>query len=328
VTLAVAAACALPALLAAAAIALLRRTRWASRLADLPNERSLHAQATPRIGGLAIALAMIPFSGYFSAGAPGVILASALALAMVSLADDLRGVPVPLRFAAHLLAAAAAWISLGQAPGATALAAWGLGLLAVLAIAWATNLFNFMDGADGLAGGMALIGFGTYAIAAWLAGRPDLALGCAAIASACAGFLAWNFPPARVFLGDAGSIPLGFLAGAVGTYGVAEGLWSAAFPVMAFSPFVVDATVTLLRRVATRQTPWRAHRDHYYQRLALAGWSRRRLALAAYALMLASAASALAGLGQGFMLQCGIIFVWTAIYAGVRFAIDRTTRRT
>jgi UDP-N-acetylmuramyl pentapeptide phosphotransferase/UDP-N-acetylglucosamine-1-phosphate transferase len=316
-----------PALLAAAAIAILRRSPLAARLSDLPNERSLHETPTPRLGGLGIALAVLPFAILHAQGTPAMLLACALALAGVSLADDLRGLPPSLRLVAHLLAAVAAWIAIAAPPASMPGTAWLAGLALVLAIAWSTNLYNFMDGADGLAGAMAAVGFGAYAAAAWMAGDAPLALLCLALASASLGFLAWNFPPARVFLGDAGSIPLGFLAGALGAYGIQRDLWPLPFPFMAFSPFLVDATVTLLRRLAAREKVWRAHRGHYYQRLVLAGWSRRRLALTAGALMLASAASALVLARQGLMLQCGIISVWSAFYAVVLVTIDRTTRK-
>jgi UDP-N-acetylmuramyl pentapeptide phosphotransferase/UDP-N-acetylglucosamine-1-phosphate transferase len=199
--------------------------------------------------------------------------------------------------------------------------------VAIVAIAWVTNLFNFMDGADGLAGGMAAIGFAACAWAAIHSGDTALAGTCAAIASASVGFLRWNFPPARVFLGDAGSIPLGFLAAALGAYGAVRGTWSLAFPVMVFSPFIVDATVTLLRRLVGGEKVWRAHRSHYYQRLVLAGWPRRRLAVASFALMAGAGASALVLERVGAMLQCGIIFFWAALYALLLVSIDRTTRR-
>ena len=310
-----------PAIFAAAVIAILRHLPWVVGLADHPNERSLHAAPTPRIGGIGIAAGVLPFALYYAGGPLALILACALALALVSLADDVRDVPAPLRLAAHGLAAAGAWVAI--APGAD----WIVAVLAVVAIAWVTNLYNFMDGADGLAGGMAAIGFAAYALAASHSGDTALAGACAAIASASVGFLAWNFPPARVFLGDAGSIPLGFLAAALGAYGAVRGNWSLAFPFMVFSPFIVDATVTLLRRLVRGEKVWLAHRAHYYQRLVLAGWSRRRLAIAALALMLGAGASALLLERAGSMLQCGIIFFWAALYALLLVTIDRTTTK-
>lgn len=304
----------LPAAIAWSAIELLRRSPLAERLADRPNERSLHSVPTPRVGGIALMAAALPFAFAHSDRVLGLVLACAAALAALSLLDDLRSLPVGVRLAAHLGAGAVVAAELG-AP---------LPVLVILAfaIAWMTNLFNFMDGSDGLAGGMSVIGFSAYAAAAHLAGDAPVAIAAAAIASAALGFLARNFPPARVFMGDAGSIPLGFLAGAMGLLGYWRGAWPAGFPVLVFSPFIVDASLTLLRRTVAGERPWRAHRGHYYQRLVLAGWAPRRLALSAYALMAAVALAALAGRTAGFMVQCGILTAAAALYALLAFALE------
>ena len=188
-----------------------------------------------------------------------------------------------------------------------------------------TNLYNFMDGADGLAGLMAVIGFGAMAAAAFIANDLALSMACAAIASAGAGFLAFNFPPARIFLGDAGSIPLGFLAAMLGAHGAHSGAWPWWFPLLVFSPFIVDASVTIARRLISGERIWIAHRNHYYQRLVLSGWSARRLAAAEGCLMVCSAASALYALGQGRMLQCAILVGWPVLYA-ILVALIETKR--
>ena len=318
-----------PALIAWAVIAVLLRTPGSTRLADHPNERSLHAVPTPRIGGLAILVATLPFAFLHSTRPFALTLACALGLALVSLADDLRSLPIFIRLGAHASAASVWVVAMGAGAIAGDLGPLLGGVVAVVlvaAIVWSTNVFNFMDGADGLAGGMAVAGFGTYAIAAAWEGHSGLALVSVVLASGSAGFVAHNFPPARAFLGDAGSIPLGFLAAALGLHGVASGAWTAAFPLLVFSPFAVDATATLLRRIARREPFWRAHRDHYYQRLALSGWPRRRLATAAWALMGACAASALVLQVSGLMLQCGIIFGWAVAYVLILLAIHRSTK--
>ena len=311
-------ALALPAIVAWLLVIVLLRSPLARRLIDRPNERSLHAEPTPRVGGIAVMLAALPIAAWMAGEPLALVLAWAMALAAISLADDYRSLPVVIRLAAHLLAAVAATVELG--------AAGAISVLVVFAIAWMTNLFNFMDGADGLAGGMAVVGFGAYAFAAHAADASALALVSAAIASASAGFLAHNFPPARVFLGDAGSVPLGFLAGALGFAGYAQHAWPAWFPVMVFSPFIVDASITLLRRIVRGERIWRAHREHYYQRLVLSGWSSRKLALCAYAWTIACAAAALAGREQGPLLQRGIILAAIAAYALLFVAIDRHLR--
>jgi UDP-N-acetylmuramyl pentapeptide phosphotransferase/UDP-N-acetylglucosamine-1-phosphate transferase len=300
-------------------ITLLLRTGGSRWLEDLPNARSLHVEPTPRLGGLGVLAGFVPFMAWHADRGLAVVLGCAIVLALVSLADDVRSLPVQVRLPAHMAAALAAVLALSLAEGGPS--PWRV-VVAVLAIVWLTNLFNFMDGADGLAGGMAAFGFGALAIAALDASLP-LAFACAAIAAACVGFLAHNFPPARVFMGDAGSIPLGFLAGALALAGIERGAWPAWFPVLVFSPFIVDATVTLARRALRRERVWRAHRSHYYQRLVGSGWSHRRLALAAYGLMAACAASALAALRIGPGGRYAIIAAWAAIYVMVLFVIDR-----
>jgi len=210
----------------------------------------------------------------------------ALALAAISLLDDFKNLPVSLRLLAHVAVAIGCLLFL---PG---LSGGGL-VLATFAIVWMTNLYNFMDGSDGLAGGMAVIGFGALAVAAWFAGAPELALFCAAIAAAALAFLRFNFPPAQLFMGDTGSIPLGFLAAALAVYGVLQNYWPVLFPLMVFSPFIIDASVSLIKRGVRGEKVWRAHREHYYQRLVRMGWSHRQLALAAFALMFACAFSGL-----------------------------------
>ena len=288
---------------------------------DHPNERSLHVTPTPRIGGLGImagvgvAAVWLAGAGLLQATLPVVL--AAFALAAMSVLDDVRGLPVALRFLAHFVAAVACLLALG-------LTGWAL-LAGTLAVVWMTNLYNFMDGSDGLAGGMAAIGFSALALAAWLGGAPGLAVFCAAIAAAALAFLRFNFPPARVFMGDAGSIPLGFLAAALGILGAMQNVWPWLFPVLVFSPFIVDASVTLARRGLRGEKIWQAHRSHYYQRAVLLGASHRQLAIAAYALMLAMAALAFAQLILPQHIAWLLILSATP-YLLIFIAIDRRWR--
>jgi UDP-N-acetylmuramyl pentapeptide phosphotransferase/UDP-N-acetylglucosamine-1-phosphate transferase len=173
----------------------------------------------------------------------------------------------------------------------------------VIAIAWLTNLFNFMDGSDGLAGGMALIGFAACGTAACIAGHSPLGFLCVAISAASAAFLIHNFHPARIFLGDVGSIPLGFLAGATGVLGWRDGVWPLWFPVLVFAPFIGDATLTLVKRFIRGERVWRPHREHYYQRMVRMGLGHRSTAWIAYAAMVLCAAAALYGRQQSPVVQ-------------------------
>jgi len=271
----------------AAVLGLLLASGAARWLLDRPNARSLHATPTPRCGGLGLIAGVAAAWWWSDTGFDTAIGLALAALVLVSLFDDLRGAPVLVRFPVHLAAAGvAAWTVLGPQQPLLML------LMVALAIAWMTNLYNFMDGADGLAGGMTLIGFGTYAVAAAIAGDFGFAAANAAIAGAAGGFLLYNFPPARVFMGDAGAIPLGFLAATFGVLGSARGNWPWWFGVLVFAPFIIDASVTLARRLLRRARVWQAHREHYYQRLVRGGWTHRRTMLAEFALMLASGALA------------------------------------
>jgi UDP-N-acetylmuramyl pentapeptide phosphotransferase/UDP-N-acetylglucosamine-1-phosphate transferase len=310
-------------IVALAAIVALRRSAIAARLVDEPNERSLHRDPRPRIGGLGLLVGALPVAVAFAPGEARLYAGIAAVVAVVSAFDDAASLPVASRLGTHLVAAALAVIVVGPPASGVAMA-----VIAILGIAWIANLYTFMDGADGLAGGMTVIGFATFAIAAAQAGDPGVALLAGALSAAALAFLAFNFPPASLFMGDAGSVPLGFLAGAVGWHGVARGLWPAWFPVLVFSPFVVDATVTLVRRLLAREPVWKAHRSHYYQRLVLGGWSHRRLALVQWVVMAAAGTSALAALGESAARQSAILAAWVLAYGAIGFAIDRRHPRS
>jgi len=198
-------------------------------------------------------------------------------------------------------------------------------MLLGLAIAWSANLFNFMDGSDGLAGAMALVGFGAYGVAAQAAGASGVAF--FALAAATLPFLAVNRPHATMFLGDVGAVPLGFLAGAFGVAGILAGDWPAWFPPLVFLPFIADASVTLARRLLRGAPLAVAHREHYYQRLILSGWSHRRAALYEYALMVLCGVVALISLRQPLVGQFILLAALALTMALAMWAVDRRWRR-
>ncbi len=283
---------------------------------DQPNHRSLHQVAVPRSGGVGI-LAGIAV-GLMAVTPPIALWVALGGLLGVSLLDDFRSLPAQIRFLVQLVAAMVVTWSLVPS-------GWGgaLHLLSVLCILWMTNLYNFMDGANGLAGGMAAFGFAAYALVASLAGQFDLAVWSACIAAAAAGFLVFNFNPARIFMGDVGSVPLGFLAAVLGLQGFWRGAWPAWFPLLVFSVFIVDATVTLLRRGLRGEKVWVAHCEHYYQRLIQSGWSHRRLALAAYLLMSFTAGSACLLISAPPVVQACVLAVSGVAYVVLMRKIDR-----
>jgi UDP-N-acetylmuramyl pentapeptide phosphotransferase/UDP-N-acetylglucosamine-1-phosphate transferase len=260
--------------LASAAVTALLLHSAASLPHAAPNARSLHRHPVPRVGGLAIWAGFLPVAAWVGVDLPGGFagwLPAWLAILAISLRDDMSGAPVPVRLAVHL--AAALWIAawLTRMPGSMlpGVVPGGRYLVAVavfaLAIVWAANLYNFMDGSDGVAGATTLIGFAAYAAAAD-ADQP-LRLASLAIAAAALPFLAVNRPPARMFLGDVGAVPAGFLAAVFGIGGALRGDWPAWFPLLVFLPFVGDASWTLVRRLLRGERVWEAHRMHCYQRL-------------------------------------------------------------
>lgn len=302
-------------------------------LVDQPNARSLHTASTPRGGGLGVLAAIA--AAWLVAGLTGTspvyanwTMLGLAVLVPVSLLDDRYGLSAGWRFAGHLLAAAlvlAAGLGLSEValPGiALPLGPVTGGVLSLLVVGWCINLFNFMDGMDGLAGGMALIGFAALAALGLLAGQVEFALAALVVSAAGAGFLCFNYPPARIFLGDVGSVPLGFLVGAFLLWMQADGVAPLWLGLLVFAPFVLDATVTLLRRLWRRETVWQAHRSHYYQRAVLVSAPPRRVLLVSYALMVGCALSAILIRETQALTQWLVLVGWAFVFAGCAGVVE------
>ena len=306
------------------------------RLMDLPNHRSLHEVPVPRGGGIGIitgvltALFLVPDIPV----ALQWLMVMAVAIGVFSLFDDLFHLSPMARFlvqggAAALLLAQGLWpvqvplpgLELTFPPALAVIFGW---LLTV----WMTNLYNFMDGMDGFAGGMTLIGFSALAVLGWNAGDPVYALICLTVAAAAGAFLWFNFPPARLFMGDVGSTAMGFLAAGLMLWADRRGLFPLWTGVLIFSPFVVDATVTLVRRVMRGERIWEAHRSHYYQRLVQMGWGHRKTVLWEYAVMLLSSASALGAMSLSSHGQWILLILWVVIYGIIAILIDHRDEST
>lgn len=300
-SLAVTAICALATGLATGGVLRVLRRR---AILDHPNERSSHSVATPRGGGIAVvgivALAWMALAVPAGDGLPLIVLA--LALAALSWFDDLKGLPVALRFGAHVAAAALGLATLPEDARVLQglLPLWPDRAFALLAWVWFLNLFNFMDGIDGISGAeSASIGAGLVLVTMAAGGAAAPALLAAALAGAALGFLWWNWHPARIFLGDVGSVPLGFLLGWLLLQAAAAGLWAAALLLPLY--YLADATVTLARRAARGERIWQPHRSHFYQQAARrlgnhAAVVVRLIALNAGLIALAAAATAVPAL--------------------------------
>ncbi len=239
------------------------------------NARSMHAHPTPVGGGWAIAplivLALILFSPQMLK-VPALAVAAGIAfLALLSWADDRHHLSGIVRLAAQALAVTTV---LALSPPQMVVfpihwPLWADRLLAALCWLWFINLFNFMDGIDGLAGVETLfISAGLLLIGLWLGHGAPALLPLVVLAGATAGFLWHNWPPAKIFFGDVGSIPLGFFLGWLLIQLAAQGYLAAAFLLPGY--FLADASATLLRRLLKGEAFWKPHRDHFYQRAALA----------------------------------------------------------
>lgn len=244
---------------------------------DVPNERSSHARVVPRGGGLglvAVFLALAPLTLSAGQRSPVVVLclAAAALVGWIGWLDDRAGISVRARLAVHL-GAGTALALLASSLGASPLwALWWL-FCAVASI----NIVNFMDGIDGLVASQVAIFAGTIVLST---PAGTIAHGWAIVlAGACLGFLGWNWPPARIFLGDVGSGALGFLCATIGVLAILEvdrGLFRVFLPLF---PLYFDAAWTLGRRVRNGERVSQAHRSHLYQRLANDRWGHRFVTL-------------------------------------------------
>ncbi|NMG46038.1 glycosyl transferase [Aromatoleum toluvorans] len=254
----------------------LRRYALARSLMDVPNARSSHSVPTPRGGGVAIvvsflvALPVLAVMDVLPWAAAWTLQGAGALVALVGFWDDHGHIPARWRLLAHFSGAAWALVWLGGAPpldlfGTTFDLGWlGAGFAAVYLV-WLLNLYNFMDGIDGIASIEAVCVCVGGAILYALIGKPSLAVVPLLLAAAVAGFLYWNFPPARIFMGDAGS---GFLGIVLGILSLQAG-WVAPELfwcwVILLGVFVTDATFTLIRRLLRGDKVYEAHRSHAYQ---------------------------------------------------------------
>jgi Fuc2NAc and GlcNAc transferase len=258
----------------------LRRYALSRKIMDTPNARSSHTVPTPRGGGVAIVLAFIvalaawSCLGEISSRLLWALLPGGALVAIIGFWDDHTSLSARIRFVSHCLAAVWAVMCLGGWPVLDlGFASWPWGWLgagvAALGLAWAINLYNFMDGIDGLAGAQAVFVGGAGGVCVWLSGGDGVP--CWLLAVSAAGFLLMNWPPARIFMGDAGSGFLGYVIGVLALHTTTTGsttIWPWA---ILLGVFFVDATLTLCRRAWRGLRVTDAHRTHAYQ------WASRRM---------------------------------------------------
>ncbi len=306
------------AVMAGFAVWLVRRVAHRKALLDRPNLRSSHELPVPRLGGagfipvVLLAIGALATWDAIPEALLGVFLGGAIVLFGIGLADDFVSLSTGFRFALHFVVAGAVlWMAAcywptGEADGVTALLSppsvgywvlllWIVGLL---------NIYNFMDGIDGLAGMQALVAGAAWAAAGGMLGAPTVALMGVTLAAGGLGFLAWNWPPAKIFMGDAGSTVLGYAFAVLPLLFAVEAPKEVKFDrvllagAMVVWPFVADGGFTILRRLRKGENIFRAHRSHLYQRLVMAGVSHRKVTIVYGAL-------ALGGVGLAWRLVVG-----------------------
>ena len=314
-------------------VGLVRRQLLRRGILDRPNARSSHDTPTPRGGGIGVIAVVLPLWIILAfvwpdaihrepSAAGWAIPLAALALAAISWIDDLRSLGALPRLAMQLVTALAGVMLLPGPVFQGLLPAWLDAGLAAIGWIWFVNLFNFMDGIDGITGiEAASIGVGILVIGlVSAAGLAPLHLHALVVAAAAAGFLVWNWSPARIFLGDIGSVPMGYLLGWLLLVLAATGHWAAALILPLY--YLTDATLTLLRRLARGEKVWQAHREHFYQQAVQNGRGHGQVSLAVGLVNLALIALAvfttvpfagmiwsLAALATAFALVTGLL-VW------------------
>jgi UDP-GlcNAc:undecaprenyl-phosphate/decaprenyl-phosphate GlcNAc-1-phosphate transferase len=272
---------------------------------DTPDARRVNRRPVPRLGGLAIFLGLlVPALAFLdlSGESRGVLLGAAIAT-VVGAVDDFRGLSPPVKLAGQVLAAAmppafGVWIDHFTFPllGVVDLPA-GVGVpLSMIFIVAVMNMVNFLDGLDGLAAGVCAIAGATYAVLALSLGKADPAILSAVVAGACLGFLRHNFFPARIFMGDAGSLSLGFILAAVSIQGLLKTASTVVlvFPLLVLAVPIIDTSFVVAKRLKHGLPVYAADRSHLHHRFLNIGFSQRRAALTMWLWCLSLAGAALA----------------------------------
>lgn len=295
-------------------------------LIDIPTPRSFHEEPMPRGGGLGILLSIcVLLALYFALGYWGNdhrafigLITGTLIVGITGFMDDIRTPPLPLRLMLQVLAATVAIIGIGSLKSIDFphLGTLGLGVLSVpISLLWivaVTNIYNFMDGIDGLAAGQGVIAGGFLAYIGSTTGNAQVSAIGLFVAAASLGFLLFNFPPAKIFMGDVGSTTLGFTFAAVAIMGPESS--ASPIPFLAFviilGSFLFDSTVTLIRRALRKEKLHEAHRSHFYQIAVQLGYSHKQVTLVEYVIMILLGASSIFYVRCGEAVQLSLLILW------------------
>ncbi len=275
----------------------LRRVLIAKNIVDLPNERSMHQGQVPRGGGLIIVamllVALVILS--FTSGRSQLFLALSVIVLLwsgLSWWDDKHDLSPKLRLIlqivfAALTVSALGWVDNIQLSSSLRIPLLWIGALSTfVGVLWLANLYNFMDGMDGFAAAQTIIASLTFGFWFWAFGDLEIAFICLVVASASYGFLLWNWQPAKIFMGDVGSVSMGVFFACLIIIASTRFDVPVVSMVMLLGVFVFDASLTILRRAINLQKIWLPHRQHYYQRLGLAGMAHEKIVILSILVML------------------------------------------
>lgn len=287
---------------------LVRHYSLRKAILDIPNARSSHSLPTPRGGGIAIAITFflavgyLGWVGFISTMLVKALLGGGLIIAITGYWDDVKSLTAVTRICLQFLAAAWSLYCIGGMPildlGFSQIHLGWVGyLIAMIGIVWLTNLYNFMDGIDGIAGSEAVFVSGVGGAILFFLGAENLATCCFVVCAATFGFLIWNWPPAKIFMGDVGSSLLGFIFALLAITSANQFKFSIFIWLALLAVFIFDATFTLIDRVRRGERWYNAHCEHAYQRLVQGGFRHRQVTLGIVLINL------------GFILPVGILML-------------------
>lgn len=322
----------------AMSVSLLLRCDPRYQILDVPNERSSHVRPIPRTGGVAIVLASACgiggawWAGLIEPYLAGVVLVPGLLVFLLGLADDVFDLHEGVKLLIQIVIAGGTVLIGGVAlrvldvPGVGGVPlGWAAVPVTMVWIVGLVNVYNFMDGLDGLAAGVAVIIAGWLATAFFLNGAQALGTVALLVGASVAGFLIFNFPPARIFMGDSGSAFLGFQFAVLAVLGSGESgpsLPFLFFPLL-FGAFLADTAVTLVWRMIRGETWYKAHRVHYYQRLTNLGFSHRNVSVIEYGLAISLGVSGFLYLSANDSVRVALLMLWIVVFGGLLLTIHR-----
>ncbi|NIM97409.1 MAG: hypothetical protein GTO24_04795 [candidate division Zixibacteria bacterium] len=296
------------------------------------------------MGGLAIVVAFLvgtllarfSLGHWVTAGWFGWFVAGAGLLAFVGVIDDLRRLPVFLRLLLYGTAAGMA-VAGGIRLRTIDIPIFGMieyGVLEIpMTLLWivaVVSFYNFMDGIDGLAVGVGVIVTGFLAYIAWEVGNSNILVLALALGGSCLGFACYNFPPAKIFMGDVGSTFIGYtlaVLALVGNQSEEPGHIPLLVPVLILGTFLFDTTVTLSRRILKRENWYLSHRDHYYQKMTNLGFSHLQITLGEYSVTFLLGVSALLYMRATQVLAFSILAIWLLFFSGSTTVITVLEKR-